>query len=114
MKNTAAGVKNALDDARKAQAAAEKAIQKARDDIGMTENRLAQVPVGQDDSTMWVGKEVNYQIEVPLSYPCVCVGLHHELLVQKHSKHSKDASDVNCTYKIYLINLCNDEPITCR
>lgn len=43
MKNTANNVKQALDDARKAQAAAEKAIQRARDDIGMTENRLAQV-----------------------------------------------------------------------
>lgn len=43
MKNTADSVKQAPDDARKAQAAAEKAIQRARDDIGMTENRLAQV-----------------------------------------------------------------------
>lgn len=43
VKNTADSVKQALDDARKAQAAAEKAIQRARDDIGMTENRLAQI-----------------------------------------------------------------------
>uniref|UniRef100_A0A4W4EVQ4 Laminin, beta 2 (laminin S) n=1 Tax=Electrophorus electricus TaxID=8005 RepID=A0A4W4EVQ4_ELEEL len=42
-KNTADSVKQALDDARKAQAAAEKAIRQARDDIGMTENRLAQI-----------------------------------------------------------------------
>lgn len=43
VKNTADSVKQALNDARKAQAAAEKAIQRARDDIGLTENRLAQV-----------------------------------------------------------------------
>lgn len=43
MKNTADSVKRALDDARKAQAAAEKAIQRAKNDIDMTEDRLAQV-----------------------------------------------------------------------
>lgn len=43
VKNTADSVKLALDDAHKAQAAAEKAIRKAREDIGITENRLAQV-----------------------------------------------------------------------
>lgn len=43
MKNTADSVKQALDGARKAQAAAARAIQRARDDIGMTEDRLAQV-----------------------------------------------------------------------
>uniref|UniRef100_A0AAR2KUN2 Laminin, beta 2 (laminin S) n=1 Tax=Pygocentrus nattereri TaxID=42514 RepID=A0AAR2KUN2_PYGNA len=42
-KNTADSVKQALDDARKAQTAAEKAIQRAKDDIGMTENRLAEI-----------------------------------------------------------------------
>lgn len=42
-KNNAETVQKALDDARKAQAAAEKAIRKAKDDIGLTENRLAQV-----------------------------------------------------------------------
>lgn len=43
VKNTANSVKQALDGARKAQAAATRAIQRARDDIGMTEDRLAQV-----------------------------------------------------------------------
>lgn len=42
-KNTADNVKQALDDSRKAQEAAEKAIQRAKDDIGMTENRLAEI-----------------------------------------------------------------------
>lgn len=42
-KNTADNVKQALDDARKAQEAAEKAIQRAKGDIGMTENRLAEI-----------------------------------------------------------------------
>lgn len=43
MKSTAETVKQALEDAKKAQAAAEKAIQQARADIGETEDRLAQV-----------------------------------------------------------------------
>ncbi|TSM04853.1 Laminin subunit beta-2 [Bagarius yarrelli] len=43
VKNTADSVNQALDGARKAQAAAEKAILRARDNIGMTENRLAQI-----------------------------------------------------------------------
>uniref|UniRef100_A0A8B9RKF8 Laminin subunit beta 2 n=1 Tax=Astyanax mexicanus TaxID=7994 RepID=A0A8B9RKF8_ASTMX len=42
-KNTADNVKQALDDSRKAQEAAEKAIKRAKDDIGMTENRLAEI-----------------------------------------------------------------------
>lgn len=42
-KNNAETVQKALEDARKAQAAAEKAIRKAKDDIGLTETRLAQV-----------------------------------------------------------------------
>lgn len=48
MKNTAESVKQALNDAGKAQAAAEKAIQKARNDIGSTQNRLAQVKLLQN------------------------------------------------------------------
>lgn len=43
VKDTAESVKQALNDAGKAQAAAEKAIEKARSDIGLTQNRLAQV-----------------------------------------------------------------------
>lgn len=43
MKSTTESVKKALNDAGRAQAAAEKAIQKARNDIGLTQNRLAQV-----------------------------------------------------------------------
>ncbi|XP_051947740.1 laminin subunit beta-2-like [Xyrauchen texanus] len=43
VKNTAQSVKQVLGDAGKAQAAAEKAIQKARKDIGLTQNRLAQI-----------------------------------------------------------------------
>lgn len=43
VKDTAVSVKQALNDAGKAQAAAEKAIEKARNDIGLTQNRLAQV-----------------------------------------------------------------------
>ncbi|XP_031421826.1 laminin subunit beta-2 isoform X1 [Clupea harengus] len=42
-KNAADTVKKALEDARKAQATAEKAIKKAKDDIGITENWLAQI-----------------------------------------------------------------------
>uniref|UniRef100_A0A673LPH3 Laminin subunit beta-2-like n=1 Tax=Sinocyclocheilus rhinocerous TaxID=307959 RepID=A0A673LPH3_9TELE len=40
VKSTAESVKKALNDAGRAQAAAEKAIQKARNDIGLTQNRL--------------------------------------------------------------------------
>lgn len=43
MKSTAESVKKALNDATRAQAAAEKAIQKARNDIGLTQNQLVQV-----------------------------------------------------------------------
>ncbi|XP_026097959.1 laminin subunit beta-2 isoform X1 [Carassius auratus] len=43
VKSTAESVKKALNDAGRAQAAAEKAIQKARKDIGLTQNRLAQI-----------------------------------------------------------------------
>lgn len=43
VKSTTESVKKALNDAGRAQAAAEKAIQKARNDIGLTQNRLAQV-----------------------------------------------------------------------
>ncbi|XP_066526397.1 laminin subunit beta-2 [Hoplias malabaricus] len=42
-KNTGESVKQALDGARIAQTAAEKAIQRAKDDIGMTENILAEI-----------------------------------------------------------------------
>uniref|UniRef100_A0A8C1KS96 Laminin, beta 2 (laminin S) n=1 Tax=Cyprinus carpio TaxID=7962 RepID=A0A8C1KS96_CYPCA len=42
VKSTTESVKKALNDAGRAQAAAEKAIQKARNDIGLTQNRLAQ------------------------------------------------------------------------
>lgn len=43
VKSTAESVKKALNDAGRAQVAAEKAIQKARNDIRLTQNRLAQV-----------------------------------------------------------------------
>ncbi|XP_016138633.1 laminin subunit beta-2-like [Sinocyclocheilus grahami] len=43
VKNTAESVKKALNDASRAQTAAEKAIQKAKNDIGLTQNRLAQI-----------------------------------------------------------------------
>uniref|UniRef100_A0A8C1SX85 Laminin, beta 2 (laminin S) n=1 Tax=Cyprinus carpio TaxID=7962 RepID=A0A8C1SX85_CYPCA len=43
VKSTTESVKKALNDAGRAQAAAEKAIQKARNDIGLTQNRLAQI-----------------------------------------------------------------------
>lgn len=43
VKSTAESVKKALNDATRAQAAAEKAIQKARNDIGLTQNQLVQV-----------------------------------------------------------------------
>uniref|UniRef100_A0A8C1KWE5 Laminin, beta 2 (laminin S) n=1 Tax=Cyprinus carpio TaxID=7962 RepID=A0A8C1KWE5_CYPCA len=49
VKSTTESVKKALNDAGRAQAAAEKAIQKARNDIGLTQNRLAQTTARERD-----------------------------------------------------------------